>query len=95
MKIEVDTGGSRPFAGGAADAAVKKRNAAGSALANSTDPDKSGLDSVRDIARDGSGDGNVAGQPDRRPSVADADQDHSRDGDDALVIKPAPDSPTA
>jgi hypothetical protein len=64
MKIEVVTGDSRTLAG-TVDAAVRKRNAAGSAPANSTDPDRSGLDSVLDIARDGSGDANVAGQPDR------------------------------
>jgi hypothetical protein len=65
MKIEPVTGDSRPFSGGAADAALRKWDAAGSALVESTDPDRSGFDSVLDIARDGSGDANVAGRPDR------------------------------
>jgi hypothetical protein len=64
MKIEAVTGDSRTLAN-TADIAVGKRDAAGSAPANSTDPDRSGLDSVLDIARDGSGDANVAGRPDR------------------------------
>ena len=37
MKTEVVTGDSRPSAGGAADGAVRKRNAAGSALVDSSD----------------------------------------------------------
>jgi hypothetical protein len=44
MKIEVVTGDSRPSAGGAADAAVRKRNAAGSALVDSSDSDGSNID---------------------------------------------------
>jgi hypothetical protein len=94
MKIEVVTGESRPLAD-TADIAVGKRDAEGTAPANSTDPDRSGLDSVLDIARDGFGNANVAGRRDRCPPVANADQGPSRDGDDALVIKPAPGSPTA
>jgi hypothetical protein len=65
MKVEVVTGDSRPSAGGAADAAVRKRNAAGSALVDSTDPGRSVVDPVLDIPRDGSGDADVAGRPDR------------------------------
>jgi hypothetical protein len=65
MKIEAVTDDSRPSAGGAADAALRKWDAAGSTLVDSTDPDRSGLDSVLDIARDGSGDLGVAGRPDR------------------------------
>jgi hypothetical protein len=68
LKIEVATGDSQTSAGGAADVVVRKRNAAGSALVDSTDPDRSGLDSVLDIARDGSGIADVAGRPDRRPT---------------------------
>src|SRR6516162_6889628 len=47
MKVEVVTGDSRPSAGGAADAAVRKRNAAGSALVDSSDSDGSNIDAVR------------------------------------------------
>jgi hypothetical protein len=64
MKIVVVMGDSRPLAG-TADVAVRERNAAGPAPANSTDPDRSGLDSVLDIARDGSGIVDGAGRPDR------------------------------
>jgi hypothetical protein len=59
-----------------AGAAVRKRAAAGSALDDSTERGRRGIDPVLYI-------------------VANADQGTGRDGDEALVIKLAPDSPTA
>ena len=61
MKIEAVTGDSRPLANGAPDTAVRKRKATGSALVDSTDPGRRGIDPVLDLARDGAHDADAAG----------------------------------
>jgi hypothetical protein len=61
LKIEMATGDGQPFAGGATGPAVREWDAAGSALVDSTEPGRSGIDPVLEIARDGAHDAGAAG----------------------------------